>query len=489
MRSGWCWFVVAISCFVGGCHSSSGGVHHDGGAGTDLASADLAVDADLAGVDLAGADLTQADLLGTVCVPPTSLSRGVAWVRANAPFVTALNVSMGAPTTAAVNDYYDTFHATATHLWATGLPTEAAGWSAAGHAGFRYVSWVMADGTSASNGMLLGGAAPLPGRIGYQISDEPPDMPTLMTLLATAHTVRMTDPDALTIINVADGTSIDPLRPVALASADVDIISFDHYTYSKKAYPSMAKVRTDALAAGKPYWRYASAYYDPSSSPNTTATDMRWDAFVGAVFGFSGTTWFIYDIEPTNPGLAPIIFQTKGDFAATKTDFYTTAANLNAELVLLGKTTALLRSVDVRYVSAIAFLNPGLPEWAKGAGNDPYLDKIGPAAGAFVDLDVGFFRDDCDEPYVILQNAAHPGAEFPNSSDQPSTFHLEFDFSSSTDSTLDTSALLGLDLATGSSKAIALSGTGTTRTVDLSIAAGDVVVWKYKNARPIVRQP
>jgi len=474
-------------CFAA-CHSSGGG-EDDAGLGNndDLGVDDLSI----AGGDLAGADLTFLGDAGlSACVTPTGLSRGRAWVRQNPPFVAGLVVATGAPTVAAVNDYFDAFHANAVHLWASGLPTEIAGWSAAGHAGFRYVSWVQADGTSTSNGMALGGAAPLPGRIGYQIGDEPQDAATLTTMLASAHTIRTSDPDALTIVNVNDSNNVDTLRPTAINSADVDVLSYDHYTYKRSSYGAISKVRTSALAAGKPYWRYARSYYAQGSTPESTEADLRWDAFVGAVHGFTGFTWFLYQIDPTNPDLAVLLFATKGDFTSAKTAFYSVAANLNVQLIQLGRTLALLQSVDVRYVSAIAILNPGgIVEWGKGAGNDPYLTKLAPAAGTMRDAVVGFFRDDCDEPYVILQNAGHPGAEFPNSSDQPATFHVELDFSTSTDPTIDPSALVSLDLTTGAATILALSGSGGVRSIDLAIPAGGIVVWKYKNARAMARQP
>ena len=105
---------------------------------------------------------------GGACAAPTGLGRGQSWVRQNPMFISGLSVGMGAPPVAAVNGYYDDFHATATHLWANGLPVEATGWADAGHPGFRYVSWVDETGKSYNNALVLGGLAPLPGRIGYR---------------------------------------------------------------------------------------------------------------------------------------------------------------------------------------------------------------------------------------------------------------------------------------------------------------------------------
>jgi len=449
----------------------------------DLARADGATDGAVAHED--GGALAQ-------CAAPASLSRGNAWVRSHRMMVSGLSVAMGSPNAAVVNEYFDGFHGNAVHLWANGLPTEIAGWNAAGRSDFRYVSWVEADGTSAApdnagGTMLLGGAAPLPGRIGYQIGDEPGDAAALAPMLVTAAAIRAADPDALTIINVNDGDGVDGFRDQAITNASVDVLSYDHYVYRVSGYGALNKVRKAALAAGKPYWRYAQAFYYADESAESTEADLRWDAFLGPPFGYTVHTWFLYQIDAGNQDLMPLLFGAKGDYAATKTSLYAVAAALNTQLAQLGRTISLLRSVDVRYVTTVLNLS-GLDAWQKGAGGDPYLAKI-TAQGTARDAAVGLFRDDCDEPYVILQNVAHPGAFVPNTSASPTTFRVELDFSASTDATLDRGALVGLDLATGLSTTIVLNGAGDLRTVDLNIPAGGIVLWKYKNARPIVRQP
>src|SRR5690606_6864100 len=163
-----------------------------------------------------------------------------------------LSVVMGAPASAAVTEYFDGFHATAAHVWENGLPAEIAAFAAANHPRFRYVSWVHRDGTSVANGEVIGGAAPLPGRIGYQIGDEPQSQQALDEILAGAAAVKAADPDGLRIINLNDTDAARPLRSAAIAAADIDVLSYDHYTWATSANTGLMATRAAALAAGKP---------------------------------------------------------------------------------------------------------------------------------------------------------------------------------------------------------------------------------------------
>jgi hypothetical protein len=401
--------------------------------------------------------------------------------------ISGLSVVMGAPSAAAVGDYFDAFHATAVHLWQTGIPTEISGWAAANHAGFRYVTWVDKDGKSSANGQVLGGAAPLAGRVGYQIGDEPDGQASLDAMLAGAAAVKAKDPDGLRIINLNNSDEADALRAQAIQAPDIDVLSVDHYTYNTNAHSAMMKTRTVALAAGKPYWRYARSFYYKAKGPSGTAEDLRWDALSGAVYGFTGHTWFVYSVEGGSADLAPLLFSKGGDFAASKTALYATAATLNQQLAQIGRTLVLLESTDVRYIAQIGLLRPqGLSDWAKGAGGDPYLSSISVGGG---DLLVGTFKDDCGEIYVMLQNQAHPGASIPIGNANALSFTLSFDFGASTDATLDEGAIMALDITTGAATPRALASTGAaTAKLDVSLPAGDVLFFKYKNGRPFVRQ-
>jgi hypothetical protein len=422
------------------------------------------------------------------CNPPSGLGRGLTWVRENPMMISGLSTAMGSPSAQAVTEYFDGFHATAAHVWENGLPAEIAGFAAANHPGFRYVSWVHRDGTSLQNSQVLGGAPSLPGRIGYQIGDEPVSSDALQEILAGAAVVKGADPAGLRIINLNDTDGANDLRTQAAQAADIDVLSYDHYTWATSAQNGLMSTRTAALAAGKPYWRYIRSFYYKDDGPSGTASDLRWDALVGAVYGFSGNSWFVYSIEASNADIAPLLFATGGDYAAAKTSLYEAAANANLELAQIGRTLVLLRSTDVRYVASISLLKPSaLQAWAKGAGNDPYLSGV--SLGGPRDLLVGHFRDDCDEPYIMVQNQAHAGGTIPNNSSGSDTFTLSFDFAGATDSTLDKTAVLALDTATGAVASRPLSSTGaTTAQLVVDLPAGAVFFFKYKNARPFVRQ-
>jgi hypothetical protein len=417
----------------------------------------------------------------TGCAMPANLGRGLSWVRSQPMMIAGLSVAMGAPSSAAVGEYFDTFHANTVHTWENGLPTEIAGWAAANHAGFRYISWVGPDGKSVANAQMLGGVAPMTGRIGYQIGDEPTDMTTFNAMVAGATAVGTADPDALRIINLNDSSAANSLRTMAAQSTAFDILSYDHYEWGTGAHEGLMSTRTAALAAGKPYWRYVKSFYYKSDSAEGDASDMRWDALVGAVYGFTGATWFVYSIEAGSVDLAPLLFAAGGDFAGTKTARYAEAAAANVMLEHVGKVITQLHSTDVRYVAKIVNTS-GLEAWAKGAGGDPFLSSI--SLGSQADALVGTFRDDCDEAYVMLQNQAHDGADFPNSSSTAKSFTLNFDFTGATDPSLDKTALLSLDPETGTVSSVALTSTGTnTAKLTVSLPAGGVVFVKYKTAR------
>lgn len=247
-------------------------------------------------------------------------------------------------------------------------------------------------------------------------------------------------------------------------------------------------IRNAALAAGKPYWRYIKSFFYKDDGASGTAADLRWDALVGAVYGFTGNTWFVYSIDADNPDVAPLLFSAGGSYTASKTALYQAAASANQELANLGRTLVLLRSTDVRYVASIALLRPAdVPAWSKGAGNDPYLAAV--KLGGSRDLLVGHFRDDCDEPYVMIQNQAHPGGTIPNTGSGSDSFTLELDFGGATDATLDKTAVLALDTSTGNVAPRTLTSTGaSTAKLDVELSAGAVFFYKYKNARPFVKQ-
>ena len=403
-------------------------------------------------------------------------------------FISALTVVMGPPPASAVTEYFDDFHATAAHTWATGLPLEIDGWVDAGRPNVRYVSWVDQNGNSYSNGLPLGGAAPRAGRIGYQVGDEPMDFAQLLVMQDGGATVRAADPSGLSILNLSPDGAKGALAGQGAAMAEFDVLSVDDYTYKKGAYQSLSGLRTAALANGKPYWRYLDSFRYTTETDTTTESDFRWDAYVGATWGYTGHTWFIYQIDPGNPDLVPLLFTTKGVYGSARTPQFQWAATLNQQLASLGRTLCLLRSTDVRYVASL--LQPaGTSGFTRGAGGDPYLTRVSAQGGTFADSALGFFVDDCGEHYVLIQSQRHQGADFPNASQSNTTFKVELDFTAATDASLDRTAVLVLDPVTDTIVPRALTATGAnTASLDLVLPAGGGVLLKYKNARAFARQ-
>ncbi|GMU62374.1 MAG: hypothetical protein AMXMBFR34_41370 [Myxococcaceae bacterium] len=409
-------------------------------------------------------------------------------------FISGLTVVMPAPTAAQATDYFSGFHANAVHTWATGFPNEVPAWVSAGApAQVPWLTWVNADGTSAWNGQFLGGvSAPPPGRIGYQIGDEPMDVASFQAMATGAALVRAADPNSLLIVNFAPGiTSWSAIAASAASFAPFDIVSMDAYDYGKGVFKSLARARAAALANNKVWWRYLDGYFEAPNSSASTEADVRWDGYVGLAYGYTGHSWFLYQVEPGPMGtLRTAFFTTSGDYASAHTQKFAWAASVNQELANLGRAMVLLRSTDVRYVPLSTLYQP--PEtvsWAPGAGGDPYLAGVAPQGVLAPEAIVGHFRDDCDEPYVFVMTNAHPGGDWPNSSAANQTIRLSFDFASSTDASLDKTAVLVLDPVTGLVAPRPLTSTGAnTATLDVPLRAGAGVLLKYKNARPFALQ-
>lgn len=410
------------------------------------------------------------------------MNAGQRWVRQNPMFISGLTVVMGAPPASAVTEYFTDFHATGVHLWESGLPTELAGWLAARPA--PWVSWVNLDGNSTANGQAMGGLTTVPaGRIGYQIGDEPLDMAALLRMQAGARIIRQRDAQGLTILNLTAGGAKGSLGTQGAAMTEFDVLSVDHYTYGWNAYETLGALRSIAQTNGKPYWRYLDSFTFVGRTDSTTESDLRWDALVGIAYGYTGHSWFLYQIEPGNPELVPSLFSTKGVFGSARAPAFQWAANLNLQLASLGRTLTQLRSTDVRYVASV-LQPPGTRALTRGAGGDPYLVSARPPSGTLADVLLGFFADDCGETYLFVQSQRHQGADFPNSSQSPLTVTLTFDFTQATDPSLDRTAVLVLDPQTDTLAPRSLSGS----TLDVTLPAGGGLLLKYKTARPFVRR-
>jgi Bacterial pre-peptidase C-terminal domain len=417
-----------------------------------------------------------------------ALPRGLRWVRENPMFLSALTVSMGAPPPAVVDEYLDVFGATAAHTWSQGLPRAINGWRNAGRP-VRWLSWIQDDGTSADpagGGQALGGVAPnLPGRIGYQIGDEPRTMSQLLDLVQGVGVVRRRDPGALTVVNFSfHADQLDALLDHAGQSPDVDVLSHDDYTTGHGAYARLLLFRDASLRNGKPYWRYLTSFHD---GDDRSEADMRWHTFAGLLHSYTGHTWFVYQIHPAHR-LVPTFFQSLNSWTTPRTARFRIAARINREQLHLGEATTQLTSTDVRYVPAISFVRPrGTRNWQPGAGGDPYLTGIN--GGFLRDLQIGFFTDDYGQRYFMVQNVNHDRGRWPTKNDDPVTARLTFDFSQVTDPAFATDRLLTLNKDTGLVEELALQPLSNGQ-VELSVrlAAGDVILLKYKTDRPFARR-
>ncbi len=469
-------------------NSASDGQGSGGGLGTDGGGG--GTDGDGGATSMVDAGPGQGDGgPGIVCTEPSNLTRGQTWVRNNPLFVSGLTTSMPAPTAGQKSTYFDDFNANAAHIWLDGLPSKTLAWSSEG--ANRFLSWTRNDGT-AFNGQVIGGIpANTPGRIGFQIGDEPRDMETLLELEQGFDNVRAVDPDALLILNFSfSADDIEGFLTYYGTQIDGDIFSYDRYSRSNRTLVSLESIRSAALSYDKPYWTWLRSYRGPGES-NSSASDMRWNVYSHVLYGFTGFSWFLYLIDAAQGDGAiegGSLFASDGSYQAAKTSAFDVAADLNAELVNIGPVITQLRSTSVHYISSLSFLQPdGTQAWSAGAGEDLYLTNIEPG-GSSSDLMVGFFKDDCDQVYFMVQNPNRSGGSFPVGSASSQTVRLSFDFSGAPDA-LDTTSMQALDKNTGNAVEMQLTPEGANQaTLSFSLDAGDAILLKYNTGLPFASQ-
>jgi len=483
------WIVLTLAIAASAC-SSNGSNPGDGDAG-DVANVDASLTA-IDGASGADANTTSNADAGTVsCPQPSNLNRGRTWVRNNRMFISGLMPGMPDPSSAQVGDYFDTFGATAAHFWEDGLPGTQAAWATMSHPNYRFLSWTHSDGTIVSNGQVVGGVPNLPGRIGYQIGDEPVTMADFNEHMGGVTAVRNADPDALIVFNFTTSRAQDLTTQLAVASAsaDVDVLSYDLYTYTQDAYEALSVIRDSALASNKVYWRYLNSFHDITESGSSlTESDMRWDAFVGLVYGFTGHSWFVYQIGAAH-GMASDFFTGVGDFGSTKTNHFNIAADLNRQMAHVGRVLTQLVSTDVRYIPAQSYLQPdGTQNWSAGAGGDDFITNMRTVSNEWHEMLAGFFSDDCGDTYVMLQNANHTDGNFPTVLDQDETIRVDFDFSSAP-AGFDKTAVDVFNKTNGTVTSVSLSGTGDARSLEFTLVPGDIYFFKYRTGRPFAIQP
>jgi hypothetical protein len=391
----------------------------------------------------------------------------------------------GPPPQSFVNDYFDGFNATAVHFWETGLPRQLAEWEASGRPGLRFFAWVNKDGRSRDGGEVLGAIAPSrAGRVGFQIGDEPglngEGFASVLPFREGVEAVRTADPEALLVMNFS--TEIKDLERIldyAGGNLGIDVFSFDRYNLGNRQYRSLELIRRFARKYHRPYWRYLQGFRkDPKDG--LTASDLRWDAMSGLIYGYTGFTWFIYQSE--SMGIASAFFQEPG-YDGAKSPLWQDAAEINRDLAAYLQVTTHLWSTDVRYRALLPVLQPeGTLPWRRGAGGNPYIVDLGPAddpESEGMEILSGFFRDDAGEHYVMLQNVRHSGGSPPNDSDGPGTIRVRFDFSAAPPE-LDEDRILVFDPKAARAHVLAIEKRGARRgIVDFRLRAGDVVLFKF----------
>jgi hypothetical protein len=449
----------------------------------------------------------------------SGLSDGQFWVRTNPLLITSLSASMGTPPTNVVNDFYDAFGASATMLWQDG-PAEVPGWQPSGSPN-PFITWLRADGTSAvwnpflsafeSTGQVIGGlGADPPGRVAYQVGDEAGSITALAHIQTGIEAVRAADPNALVYTNLSFYVT-DP--PAVLdywqTNVDADVLMMSDYFFNALQYTSMEAMRSRALAKGVPFWKYINAYIGAESDFALihTESDLRWQAMVGLVYGFTGFSWFLYQAAdgPKHPTATQYggsaLFDEVGNWSASKTGQWQVVADVNKELANLGRTMTQLQSTEVRFIKAdhpLARQPPLSTPWSVRAGGDPYLTMIRAADGEQpMDIPVGFFVDTAGQQYAMVQNGRHThsvSAEDPPlpGADEPGRVRLEFDF---TDApfTVDRNRVEYLDAEDGKVKVLSLLElpplAGAEPNPDLRFAEplldpGQPFLFKYTNTIP-----
>ncbi len=419
-----------------------------------------------------------AAVLLALTAPPaaaTGHDRGEERVERHPMHISALVVSMGQPPPGEIGDYFGDFRANAVSLWLDGA-SEAPLWK-----GNPFTVWLDDAGTSlewdgtawVSTGQLLGGLPPdVPGRIGYQVGDEPRTLAQFREIEAGMDAVRAADPEALIFTNFS---YFSPEREAILDRwvqiGEGDVQSVSDYFLGPLHYTVLERFRDAAQEKGIPYWQYLNAYVGSESGfePVHTASDMRWSAMAGLAYGYTGYVWFIYQIA--NSGRHPtaatwggsVLHDGHGDWAASRTPLWDVVAAVNQELSNLGRTVIQLRSEDVRFNPAPGDEQPfRTTPWRRGAGHDPYLTGVRPVDGQPpMEILVGHFVGPEGDHYTMVQNARHThsqgaSGEIPEGADDPGTIRLEFDFARAPKD-VNRTRLLFMDPASGAIRPLALT--------------------------------
>jgi hypothetical protein len=440
-------------------------------------------------------------------------TRAKTWLRLHPMPITSLVPSLPNPPPTVVDRYMEPFGANVVHVWEDG-PPQVEGWLQY-RRGAGFISWLHRNGNSkvwngsqfVDSGQLLGGLAPnTPGRIGYQVGDEPDSVQALQEIAAGISRVRSADPAALLFTNLSYwAPNATQVAQQYVSSVDADLVVTADYNYESSHYTVLKTYRNVGLAKGVPYWNYLNAYVGQETDCQVTQTqsDLLWQAMAGLTFGYSGHFWFIYQASTTGHPSATqwggsIINQPTGTWTSSPTQYHAIIGEVNRRLANLGKAITRLTSTDVRFIRANHPLSEqpvAMQTYTSGAGGFPYLYEVGPAPGQNpLEILVGFFVDERGERYVMVQNARHthstdrPNPPLPGSSDI-GTIHLNFDFSAAPP-WLPRDHIRVLRSADGVRGDLPLQDLGgNLRRANIVLEAGDAVLLKFDSGADFMFGP
>ena len=302
-----------------------------------------------------------------------------------------------------------------------------------------------------------------PGGAGWFVWDEPRH-PAFPTMADAMKWFRETFPDMLVYSNLycAGGnhgkyyhSKVDPAtgdysKPPVPYTYEIylqeyidlcqpDLLMIDCYPFTKyennddvtavsvRWFDTLETVRKVAMKADIPYWIFVQTFGYTRRWYVASESDLRMEVFSALAYGFTGISHFLYQ-DPSFPDA-----MLDGDGIPTRI-FYE-AAEVNREVLRIGRALRFLTSTDVRYVPGMGYrrgksVRNDLPKGAKA-----FTPAAGKAYG-IADIEVrglsasrnglvGFFRDDDGGRYFMLVNVRR--ARGVSAADMEATFILRFD--------------------------------------------------------------
>ena len=443
-------------------------------------------------------------------------TRAKDWLRKHPMPITSLVATVPNPPKTVADRYLEPFGANAVHLWKDG-PAQVEAWLRH-RRGTGYITWLENNGNAAAwngsdfvnSGQLMGGLPPNnPGRIGYQVGDEPTTVSDMQEIISGISRVRGRDPEALLFTNLSywagdpPGATRDAILDAYVAAAEGDLVVTADYNFDIAHYTVLQTFRRAGLAKGVPYWQYLNAYIGPETAcqPTHTPSDLLWQAMAGLAFGYSGHHWFLYQAAAVGHPSATqwggsILNQPTGSWNSSPTSRHQVVSDVNRRLANLGKAITRLTSTDVRFIKGGHPLQPiGVQTYTAGAGGFPYLFSVGPAPNQQpLEILLGFFVDERGERYVLVQNARHTHSHrlgdpaIPGSS-SVGTIHLNFDFSAAP-SGLPREHIRILRSEDGVRGDLPLQNIGgNLRRANIVLPAGDAVLLKFATGQDFMFGP